>query len=120
MGSRACLQRQMFNDSISGIPHKYRSLEHKFCQKRKKLALLFQNWSELTDFFFSSPPPPLYYCRGFSKSINCLYYFSKSFGMDVGCLQLLSLDGKFAIIPHTELICLCFKNSQDTKASEVV
>lgn len=40
--------------------------------------------------------------------------------MDVGCLQLLIFDGKFAIIQHTELICLCFKNSQDTKASEVV
>lgn len=114
MGSRVCLQRQMFNDSISGIPHKYRSLiclEHKFYQKRKKPALLFQNWSQHTNFCVFFFPSLLYYCRGFRRNIKCFCYFSNSLGMDVGCLQLLMFVGKLAIIPHTELICHCLKNS---------
>lgn len=84
-----------------------------FVKRGKKLACCFKIGQNILIFlcFLFFFPSPLYYCRGFSKSINWFCYFSDSLGMDAGCLQLLLIVGKLAIIPHAELICLCFKNS---------
>lgn len=95
MGSRACLWRQMCDESFSGLPYKHESLSIKypahFFFKRKKNTYC----SKIAQEIFLSKRQSLfqeerYYCN----------YSSNRFYMGIHYLQILMFDRK--LILHME------------------